>query len=70
MSKSSNDSRTKSIELVVAVILGLLSLGCFLFQIFTISEKTTGLESTLFNLLQLILTIGFAWFTTRAISRS
>jgi len=62
--------RTNPVELIVAIVLGLLAIGCFLLQITTTSEKSTRLEAALFSMLQFLLTVGFAWFTTRAISRT
>jgi len=57
------------IEIVVAIVLGLLAISCFVVQILTTTEKTTKMESALFNMLQFLLTVGFTWYTTRAISR-
>lgn len=68
--KKLHQSSHTSFELIAAIVLGLMALSCFGFQAFSVSEKTTSLETSLFNMLQFLLTIGFAWFSTRAISRS
>ena len=57
------------IEIVVAIFMGILAIGTFVIQILTTTEKTTKLENALFNMLQFLLTVGFTWYTTRAISR-
>jgi hypothetical protein len=59
----------RNLELVAAVTLGLLAVGFFLAQALLISPTTTPLETVLFNCLQFLLTVGFAWFSTRAVSR-
>jgi hypothetical protein len=64
-----NTRQGRSIELVVAAILGTLALACFVGQELTVGAHTTATETFLFNGLQFILTAGFAWFSTRAISR-
>lgn len=61
---------TYPIEIIVAIVLGLLAIASFVLQALTFSSKTAGTETALFNMLQFLLTIGFTWFTTRAISKS
>jgi hypothetical protein len=58
-----------NVELVMAVVLGVLALLCFAWQVRTVGTHTTATETFLFNSLQFILTTGFAWFSTRAASR-
>ncbi len=65
---SKTDKRL-SIELVVAITLGALALAFFVGQELTIGAHTTATETFLFNCLQFVLTVGFAWFSTRTISR-
>jgi hypothetical protein len=57
-------------EIIVAVALGVMAIAAFFFQATTLDDKTTQKEAALFNIVQFILTIGFAWFSTRAISRA
>jgi hypothetical protein len=59
----------RNIELVVAITLGALAVACFVGQIRSVGAHTTATEIFLFNSLQFILTAGFAWFSTRAVSR-
>src|ERR1700674_5647431 len=61
--------QSANVELVAAIILGALALLCFFWQVRTVGAHTTATETFLFNSLQFILTAGFAWFSTRAISR-
>jgi hypothetical protein len=58
------------IEVVAAVTLGVLAVSCFVAQGLTIGSQTTKLETALFNLLQFVLTMGFSWFSSRAVSRA
>jgi hypothetical protein len=59
-----------AIEVIVSVTLAVLAVLCFVIQMRVYSSKTTGLETALFNLLQFLLTIGFSWYGSRAISRT
>lgn len=72
--KMANDVKTERrvspFEVIAASVLGLLAVLCFIVQMSTFSAKTTTLETALFNTLQFILTIGFAWFSSRAITRN
>lgn len=65
-----NKIRSVNYELIAAIVLGVIAVGSFALQAFTLSDRTTKLETVLFNTLQFLLTIGFAWFSTRAISRN
>jgi hypothetical protein len=67
--QTSSRSIGTRLELVAAVTLGLLSVGVFIAQPFVASSATTRIETVLFNCLQFLLTIGFTWFSTRAVSR-
>ncbi len=60
---------SRNIEVVVAITLGALALVCFAAQVRTTGTHSTATEVFLFNSLQFILTAGFAWFSTRAVSR-
>jgi hypothetical protein len=57
------------LEIVAAVVLGVAAVVAFGAQALSADEGTTQTEQVLFNLVQFILTVGFAWFSTRAISR-
>lgn len=57
------------IDILVAAILGLMAIICFILQVQTLTPQTTPKEVALFNILQFILTAGFGWFSTRALSR-
>lgn len=61
--------RVINFELIAAIVLAIMALGCFTSQMLTINEKTTKLEAALFNILQFLLTVGFTWFSSRAISK-
>lgn len=65
----SNRRKRHSLEWAAAAVLGILSIGCFALQAYTASTQTTARETALYNALQFLLTTGFAWFSTRAISR-
>ena len=58
------------IEIIVAIVLAVLAIGTFVWQIINSSSTTTKLETSLFSLMQFLLTVGFAWFSSRAISRA
>ncbi|MCX5695039.1 MAG: hypothetical protein NTW18_00025 [Candidatus Omnitrophica bacterium] len=64
-----NTDNGSVIDIIAAVILGLLAISCFILQINMLSSQTTQKETVLFNTLQFILTAGFGWFSTRAINR-
>lgn len=68
--KKSTSRQSPRLEVIVAITLGLLAIACFVVQALTQSSTTTSKETILFNLLQFLLTIGFTWFSTRAISRN
>ncbi|HYJ88616.1 MAG TPA: hypothetical protein VEW46_21290 [Pyrinomonadaceae bacterium] len=70
MKASENKARSNNYELIAAISLGILALGSFALQAFTLSDKTTKLETVLFSTLQFLLTVGFGWFSTRAVSRN
>lgn len=57
-------------EWIAAILLATLVGICFYLQVSTASNETTQREVALFNALQFILTTGFAWFSTRAVSRN
>src|SRR5713101_1284206 len=59
-----------SAEVIVALVLGFLSIGSFVLQVLTFGVQTSRLEVALFNTLQLLLTVSFGWFSTRALSRA
>ncbi len=65
----SKPSRKVGIELIVAAVLGILALAFFIGQEVSVGAHTTATETFLFNCLQFLLTMGFTWFSTRAISR-
>lgn len=55
-------------DIFIAITLGVLAIGCFIVQIIISQNQVTQRETTLFNLLQLLLTTGFSWYGARAIS--
>jgi hypothetical protein len=67
--KANNRGRSASIELIAAICFGVLALSCFIWQGMTVGDHSTATETLLFDLLQFILTSGFAWFSTRTVSR-
>lgn len=69
MKKSSVD-HARTLEIIIAIVMGILTIGAFTIQITMLNKNTTELETILFNSIQFILSMGFAWFSTRAISRS
>ena len=70
MKSASHQLRRSNYELIAAGTLGVLVIACFAVQALALSEKTTKLETILFNCLQFLLTVGFAWFGTKAASRT
>jgi hypothetical protein len=67
--KDTSSRHTKKIELIAAITMGVLAIAIFVLQVFSLSQKTTRIETALFSTLEFLLTIGFTWFSTRAISR-
>lgn len=67
---SSTTGKTQGmIEVIVACTLAVLAVVCFATQMCTYTPQTSTRETALFNLLQFVLTVGFTWFGSRAISR-
>jgi hypothetical protein len=56
-------------DLITSIVLGVAAIGCFVLQVRSFSKETTARETALFNTLQFVITVGFGWFSTRAISR-
>ena len=56
--------------MIAAVALGALAVFVFVLQVNSFGDQTTARETLLFNALEFVLTVGFAWFSTRAVSRS
>jgi hypothetical protein len=69
MAGSSNKGYQNKIDWIVATVLVIIFFGCSALQVLSLSDKTTKLETVLFNILQFLLAVGFAWFSTRAIVR-
>ena len=69
MTGSSKKGYQNKIDWIVATVLVIIFLGCLALQVLSLSDKTTKLETVLFNILQFLLAVGFAWFSTRAIVR-
>lgn len=65
----SRQKKMLSLEVVAAVVLGLAAGVLFIVQATRVTSESTQSEQALYNLLQFVLTVGFAWFSTRAISR-
>jgi len=68
--KKSSVTHAQILEIIIAIVMGSLTVGAFTIQVVTLNKNTTELETILFNGIQFILSLGFAWFSTRAISRS
>lgn len=63
--------QTKGITIVTAIVLGILTISGFVFQVVQYDKGiTTQKEIALFNILQFILTLGFSWVSSRIISES
>src|SRR4051794_14114812 len=56
-------------EVLAAIALALMALAAYATQILLLNEKTTRLEGALFNALQFLLTVGFTWFSSRALTK-
>jgi hypothetical protein len=56
-------------DIIAVIVLGLLIAILFIIQFVFLIEKANPMATALYNALQFILTIGFTWFSTRAISR-
>jgi hypothetical protein len=56
-------------EIVAAIVLGLLALAAFGMQASIAERQLTQRETALFGALQFLLTVGFTWLSTRALSR-
>jgi hypothetical protein len=68
-SDSRGRQRWIGFEWIAAIVLGLLAALCFYLQISSPPATTTQRELALINALQFLLTTGFTWFSTRAVSR-
>ena len=58
------------IEVIVAATLGILALLTFVLHVRWSVVPLNARETTLFSILEFLLTLGFGWFSTRAISRA
>lgn len=67
--QSTSSRPTKNYELIAAITLCLLAVACFILQALSMSPTTSRVETALFSCLQFLLTAGFTWFSTRAVSR-
>jgi hypothetical protein len=61
---------TTNVEVIAASMLGILALIFCAWQVKTAGPNTTGTQTFLFNTVQFICTVGFAWFSTKAASRA
>lgn len=64
-----NKESKPNIELIVTGILGVFSIVTFGLHISWSDKPLTEHETALFSILEFVLTLGFGWFSTRAISR-
>ena len=55
-------------DTIIAVALAILAISSFVWQVSITDQQTTQRETVLFNLLQLLLTLGFSWYGSRAVS--
>lgn len=60
----------RRLDTIAAVTLAVLALAAFGVQALTVGPQTTQLETVLFNLLQFLLSTGFAWFGSRAVTKT
>lgn len=58
-----------NLDLVAIVVVGVLALAVLILQVLNINDETTELETGLFNILQFILSFGFAWLLTRLVTK-
>src|SRR5258708_2093924 len=63
-------ARSPKTDWIAATILAILTVGCFVFKALQSATPLTTLEVTLFDILQFLLTVGFTWFSSRALSRT
>jgi hypothetical protein len=63
-------SLKRGVELIVAATLGALALLTFALHVRWSSVPLNARETALFSILEFLLTLGFGWFSTRAISRN
>jgi hypothetical protein len=64
-----NDKKP-TLDIIAIVILGILTLATLILQSVMLTSQTSKLETGLFNILQLILSLGFSWLLTRIVTRS
>lgn len=57
-------------EVVTALVMGLMAVATFAYQVSLLDEQTTKREALLFNVLEFVFTVGFAWFSSRAVGRT
>jgi hypothetical protein len=69
MRQQERQQRASALEIIIAVTLAILSIGSFALQVYWSDEQTTQRETALFSAIQFVLTVGFGWFSTRALSR-
>jgi hypothetical protein len=69
-SGSKSPTRGARFETLAAIVLAILAIGSFAIQALTLEKGTSPRETVLFNTLQFLLTLGFGWFSTRALSRA
>ena len=63
-------TRNITLDVIAIIILGILTIIVVGLQVFTLGVESTKLESGLFNVIQLILSLGFSWLLTRVVTRS
>ena len=59
-----------SLNNVVSFVLGILIITIISIQIITLNENTTIVETTLFNILQFVFSIAFAWHLSSIVSQN
>jgi uncharacterized membrane protein YciS (DUF1049 family) len=70
MEERKKETQGRVFEIIAAIVLAALAIGCFITQLLTLNAQTSKTETALFNLLEFLLTVGFSWFGSRAVSRS
>lgn len=63
------EKKSQSFGIIATAILGILTLLAFVFQVTSLNNATSKLETTLFNILEFVLSLGFGWVLTRMVTQ-
>ncbi len=64
-----NKKTNNKLTIWATIILGVLTICAFVLQIVSANETTTQLDTALFSIIQFILSLGFGWVLTKAITK-